>query len=131
MGAQLEKRVAVDPVRAMVLYMQGNTDAEMADRLGVSKSAVGTWRRINGLSANKRAGAAVKGGHKLSPLAADALAAREMGLSYGQFKAKQYIGEIEEKARQEAIFAARRKAKAEREAAAARAREVLDYGGDW
>lgn len=131
MGAQLEKRVAVNPVRAMVLYMQGNTDAEMADRLGVSKSAVGTWRRINGLSVNKRAGAAVKGVRKLSPLAADAIAAREMGLSYGQFKAKQYIGEIDEKARQEAIFAARRKAKAEREAAAARAREVLDYGGDW
>lgn len=111
MGAQFDKRVAVDPVRAMVLYMQGKTDSEMADRLGVSKNAVGTWRRINGLSANKRAGAAVNGGRKFSPLAADAIAAREMGMSYGQFKAKQHEGRIKEDARQKAIFEARKKKK--------------------
>lgn len=117
----------LDDTKVMLLYMRGLTDEEIGRKLDVVPDTVAKWRGRHGLAKN---GACSKKKDKsLSPLAADAMAARELGLSYGQFKAQQHDGQIEEQTRQNAIFAARKRAKADREAAEAAARAVPAYGG--
>lgn len=128
MGAMINRRRSEkDEPKLMTFYMQGRTDAEIGRKCGLHPNSVAAWRRLHGLSANL-SGAREKSDN-MSELAKDAMAARELGMSYGQFKAKQHDGHLAEKARQDAIFAARKKAKAEREAAEAAARTVPDYGG--
>lgn len=48
-----KKRKAFPEARAMRLYEEGWTDAEIANDIGLKASTVGTWRRRAGLSPNK------------------------------------------------------------------------------
>lgn len=126
MGAQINRRGKKDEAQMMALYMRGCTDAEIGRNCGLSSKSVAAWRRVHDFTANF--GDREKSG-SMAELSKDAMAARELGMSYGQFKAMQYVGRIEAKKRQNAIFSARRKAKAEREAEAARVAQLnISYG---
>lgn len=52
------KRDRLDNRKHLVreLYKSGLTDTEIADEMGVTRSAVGQWRKRNGLSRNSRKG---------------------------------------------------------------------------
>ena len=80
------RRIMLDHEFAMELYRRGLTDAEIAKQSGVYVKTVGRWRNKMGLPPNeaKRRG-------KLSPLASDAMEARRLGLTYGQYKAQSYV----------------------------------------
>lgn len=107
------KRPQMDQVRAMILYQQGHTDTEIAQKLAVSSYTVQYWRKKNGLTANRPIRARAE---MCSSLATDLREATRLGISYGQYKALQYSGRLLREEREAAIFAARRKRKAEREA---------------
>ena len=107
------KRPQMDQVRAMILYQQGHTDTEIAQKLAVSSYTVQYWRKKNGLTANRPIRATSQ---SASNLEHDIRAANRLGISYGQYKALQYSGRILRAEREAAVFAARRKRKAEREA---------------
>ena len=78
-------RILLDHEFAMELYRRGLTDAEIAKQSGVYVKTVGKWRNRMGLPANK------KRRLKMSPLARDAMEARRLGLTYGQYKAQSYV----------------------------------------
>lgn len=50
-----KKKRCIDPERAMRLYMEGRTDAGIAEDMGVNQTAVFAWRVKNGLPANGKA----------------------------------------------------------------------------
>ena len=77
-------RILLDHEFAMELYRSGLTDAEIAKQSGVYVKTVGKWRNRMGLPVNK------KRRLKMSPLARDAMEARRLGLTYGQYKAQSY-----------------------------------------
>ena len=77
-------RILLDHEFAMELYRRGLMDAEIAKQSGVYAKTVGKWRNRMGLPANK------KRRLKMSPLAHDAMEARRLGLTYGQYKAQSY-----------------------------------------
>ena len=79
------RRIMLDHEFAMELYRRGLTDAEIAKQSGVYVKTVGKWRNRMGLPANK------KRRLKMSPLARDAMEARRLGLTYGQYKAQSYV----------------------------------------
>ena len=79
------RRIMLDHEFAMELYRRGLTDAEIAKQSGVRSGAVCKWRNKLGLPANK------KRRLKMSPLAHDAMEARRLGLTYGQYKAQSYV----------------------------------------
>ena len=96
----IDERIAWD------CYKAGKTDAEIAQACGVHKNTVANWRRRNTLHANtpqkkqkEEQAARKKKERVLSPLEQDAKAAREAGLTYGQYKAQQYIDALREKER--------------------------------
>lgn len=86
---------SVDYTKVLELYYEGKTDQEIADHCGCVRATIGEWRRRQKLPANiaeredrkKRA----KKQNDLTPLEQDAIAAREAGMTYGQYKAQQYI----------------------------------------
>ena len=78
-------RILLDHEFAMELYRCGLTDAEIAKQSGVRSRAVCNWRNKLGLPPNK-----AKRQGKLSPLIRDAMEARRLGLTYGQYKAQSY-----------------------------------------
>ena len=78
------RRIMLDHEFAMELYRRGLTDAEIAKQSGVYVGTVSKWRNKLGLPANK------KRRLKMSPLAHDAMEARRLGLTYGQYKAQSY-----------------------------------------
>ena len=78
------RRIMLDHEFAMELYSRGLTDAEIAKQSGVYVKTVSKWRNRMGLPANK------KRRLKMSPLARDAVEARRLGLTYGQYKAQSY-----------------------------------------
>ena len=80
------RRIMIDHEFAMELYRRGLTDAEIAKQSGVLSGAVQKWRNKLGLPPNK-----AKRREKLSPLARDAMEARRLGLTYGQYKAQSYV----------------------------------------
>ena len=92
------KRVIDDGI-AWHHYNAGKADAEIAAACGVHKNTVANWRRRNRLHANmpqkitKEAQPTErkKKERVLTPLELDARAAREAGMTYGQYKAQQYI----------------------------------------
>ena len=104
-----KKRKVIDDRTAWEHYNAGETDAQIAEACGVHKNTVNNWRRRQGLLShspqNKARAEREKKARELPPLARDARAAREAGLTYGQYKAQQYIEQTREKAR----FAARYK----------------------
>lgn len=135
---RIEERNALDEVKAMMCYMQGLSDNCVARKCGVSSTTIAKWRKAHNLSPNfgtnrredaERDKKPSRRRQPMSPLAEDAMAAAEIGMSYGQFKAKQHDGRIKDEERRKAVFEARKKAKAAREAAEAAARAVPDYGG--
>ena len=79
------RRIMLDHEFAMELYLHGLADAEIAKQSGVYVKTVGKWRNRMGLPANK------KRRLKMSPLARDAMEARRLGLTYGQYKAQSYV----------------------------------------
>ena len=79
-------RILLDHEFAMELYRHGLTDTEIAKQSGVRSGAVCKWRNKLGLPPNK-----AKRLGKLSPLARDAMEARRLGLTYGQYKAQSYV----------------------------------------
>lgn len=88
----------IDERTAWDCYKAGKTDAEIAQACGVHKNTVANWRRRNTLHANtpqkkqkEEQAARKKKERVLTPLEQDAKAAREAGLTYGQYKAQQYL----------------------------------------
>ena len=77
------RRIMLDHEFAMELYRRGLTDAEIAKQSGVLSGAVQKWRNKLGLPMNK-----AKRRKNLSSLARDAMEARRLGLTYGQYKAQ-------------------------------------------
>ena len=67
---------------AMELYKDGKRDFEIAEECNVSKYAVQRWRARNGFLPNGR-----KPLEKMSDLEKTALAARQHGMTYGQWMA--------------------------------------------
>lgn len=86
------RRVNLDKERAYELWSKGMTDLEIAHELGVTDSAVGSWRRRNGgLTANHKPKVQTKKASKnMSKLSQDAAEARARGMNYGMYKAQQY-----------------------------------------
>ena len=80
------RRIMLDHEFAMELYLHGLADAEIAKQSGVRSGAVCKWRNKLGLPPNKE-----KRRGKLSSLARDAMEARRLGLTYGQYKAQSYV----------------------------------------
>ena len=78
------RRIMLDHEFAMELYSHGLTDSEIAKQIGVRSETVCKWRNKLGLPANK------KHRLKMPPLARDAMEARRLGLTYGQYKAQSY-----------------------------------------
>ena len=70
-------------------YNAGKTDVEIAELCNVDRSTVKNWRRRNGLLGNVSNQKKPKG-KKLTQLEQDAIAARELGMTYGQYKAQQF-----------------------------------------
>lgn len=103
----------IDERTAWDCYNAGKTDAEIAQACGVHKNTVANWRKRNKLHANtpqkkkqEEQATRKKKERVLTPLERDAKAARAAGLTYGQYKAKQYDEQTREKER----FAARYRA---------------------
>lgn len=93
-----KKKRVIDEGMAWHHYNAGKADAEIADACGVHKNTVANWRRRNKLHANtpqklkkEQQAERKKKERVLSPLEQDARAAREAGMTYGQYKAQQYI----------------------------------------
>ena len=57
----------IDNERAMSLYRDGARDSELARLFGVSESAVGQWRKKNGLDKNVKRGEAAGSLHQSAP----------------------------------------------------------------
>lgn len=94
----LKKKHVISDHTAWQHYNAGETDAEIAAACGVHKNTVANWRKRHKLYANtpqkkkkEEQTARKKTERVLSPLEQDARAAREMGLTYGQYKARQYL----------------------------------------
>ena len=64
----------------MRLYNKGEPDNYIAKVCGVTRGAVLDWRRRMGLDKNPD-----KKERRLSPLELDAIAARAVGMTYGQY----------------------------------------------
>lgn len=83
------KRAHIDQRVARELYEKGLSDPKIGEALGVSKSVISGWRKRNSLPPNIEC-THRKRPRQLTPLERDAIAAREAGLTYGQYKARQY-----------------------------------------
>ena len=79
----------LDEPAAMVAWLRGKTDAEIVKTAGGDLSAVAAWRRQYGLSANL-ARKVTKGQAYELPAAAVEAKAREAGLTYGQYQAREW-----------------------------------------
>ena len=62
-----KKMGKIDNERAMSLYRDGARDSELARLFGVSESAVGQWRKKNGLDKNVKRGEAAGSLHQSAP----------------------------------------------------------------
>ena len=87
-------RVSLDNNQAMELWKQGKADKEIAIALDVSLNSVRNFRHRNKLPINKADGTRVSHYPKkkekyLTPLEKDAIAARQAGMTYGEYKAQQ------------------------------------------
>lgn len=82
------KQKVLDAAAALDYYNRGFSDKDIADNCGVCRETIAKWRRSNGFPANHPQ--PVKKQRKLSPLVMDAIAAREAGMTYGQYKAQQF-----------------------------------------
>lgn len=80
----------LDSKLAGQLYNEGAGDKEIAEACGVKVDTIRGWRKRCGLPANYEP----KNPEYLTQLEKDAIKARKMGLTYGQYKAKQFCGEI-------------------------------------
>ena len=78
----------VDPKQAYVLWSKGFCDADIAERLEVSQTCVGDWRRRNCLKAN-RANTTIPVEER-GQISQEAWEARQAGMSYGEWKARQW-----------------------------------------
>lgn len=83
-----------DRERAMALWLEGATDEEIMAEMDVTISPIRKWRAANNLQRNKPTGVEKKPvkkkpAKKLTNLERDAIAAREAGLTYGQYKAQE------------------------------------------
>lgn len=79
----------IDDRKALTWYNAGLTDQQIADNFGVHKETVRNWRRRMGLASH--AAEVHKKEKKLTPLERDAIAAREAGMTYGQYKSQQSL----------------------------------------
>lgn len=102
----LKTRRVIDDSCAWHHYNLGKTDAEIAAACGVHKNTVANWRKRHMLSARvpqkQKKEAQPQHAKKeriLTPLERDAVAAREAGLTYGKYKARQYIEQMRAKER--------------------------------
>lgn len=82
----------IDQDMGMELYEADKTDEEAAAICGCSKATYRNWRIANGLPSKhmNNKGPKTSGPEYGHGLAADARRARELGMTYGQFKASQY-----------------------------------------
>ena len=92
------KRRALDEQAAFRYYNSGLSDQHIADNCGVCKETIRNWRKRMGLTVNIVCGqvqkkdkpTTPKKDDQITPLERDAIAARRAGMTYGQYKAKQY-----------------------------------------
>ena len=88
-------RNALDKEKAMELWDQGKMDKEICAECNVSEQTVKNWRHRNKLPINKANGTRSdcygrsRRKKHLSQLEMDAIAARQAGMTYGQYKARQ------------------------------------------
>lgn len=82
---RLSENKKLDSRRIEELYAQGRTDGQIAQALGVKRETVCAWRVERRIPSND-----VKQRKDLSNLEKEAIMAREMGLTYGQYKALGY-----------------------------------------
>lgn len=80
-------RLPFDRQAALEYYNRGMTDKEIADNCGVKVKTIAAWRRSMGFLANAQSSAKKQ---EQSPLVRDTIAARKLGMTYGQYKAQQY-----------------------------------------
>lgn len=81
----------LDEQVAMTAWLAGKTDREIAETCGCSVSTITSWRKRYGLDPNRaqRPTRAKEKAYDL-PAAEDEARAREAGLSYGIYKARQW-----------------------------------------
>lgn len=84
MGKKLDTKLAGQ------LYSENAGDKAIAEACGVTVATVQSWRKRCGLPANFEP----KSEEHLTQLEKDAIAARKAGLTYGQYKARQYDGSL-------------------------------------
>lgn len=75
----------LNEAEAWRLYGLGKSDIEIAAACGVHKNTVLGWRQRNMLKAKPQRK------NKLTQLELDAIEARKMGLTYGQYKTQQAL----------------------------------------
>lgn len=86
----------IDYDAVMQLYLEGKTDRQIADACRCSYRTIELWRQLRKLPTNRDAAKGKaeekpeKKVHYRTPLEEDAIAAREAGMTYGQYKAQQY-----------------------------------------
>lgn len=76
----------LDTKLAGQLYSENAGDRTIAEACGVTAETIRNWRKRCGLPANYEP----KSEEHLTQLEKDAIAARRAGLTYGQYKARQY-----------------------------------------
>lgn len=81
--------IHLDYDKAYELWSQGLCDRDIAEALGVNKSAVTQWRYRNQLEVHKQP-RKPKPEKKVSRLSQDAREARKAGMNYGMWKARQF-----------------------------------------
>ena len=92
------KRIPFDERAALRYYNDGLSDQHIADNCGVCKDTIRNWRKRMGLAVNVVCRQVQKNDKpttpenddQITPLERDAIAARKAGMTYGQYKAKQY-----------------------------------------
>lgn len=94
-GHSVKRFNYLDEKKAFEYYKAGKTDAEIAEDCGVCRETVKNWRKRNGLTLNRTKGVREKS--NLTPLERDAIEARKLGLTYGQYKAGQYLAQQKRK----------------------------------
>ena len=86
MGNKEKGRHLLDTNLALKLYNMGLTDKEIAHCCGVDMSNVCRWRHVHGLRYNREGEERAMGA--MEQLTIDAVEARRLGMTYGQYMAQ-------------------------------------------
>lgn len=86
----------IDYAKVSELYWEGASDREIADAFKCAPRTISEWRQRQKLPANAGHGKPIeikpaKKQRQITPLEQDAIDARKAGMTYGQYKAQQYL----------------------------------------